>query len=244
MQQLISLFQLAGCIHRALKGIITLIPKKGRDSRYLRHLRPITLLNTCYKLIEKCLANRLKPLLQSLIHEDQKGFLANRRISSNIRCILDIMEYVNNTDTSVNDDYVILSLDYEKCFDRVEIPALLGALKYFNFRDKFINFTKTIYNGAKSCVTNNGYCSSFFEVTRSIKQGGPCSSYFFLLVAEILAIRLRSNERIQGINIGDFKKLFGQYADDMDIYCKNTKTNMYEINRELKSLLQTYRFQN
>ena len=77
----------------ALRGIISLIPKKGKDSRILNNLRSIMLLNTDYKLIEKVLANRLKPVLIELINEDQKGFLAGRHIATNIRRVFDLIEY-------------------------------------------------------------------------------------------------------------------------------------------------------
>ena len=209
----------------ALQGIITMIPKKGKDCRFIKNLRPITLLNTDYKLLEKVIANHIKPLLQNLIHQDQKGFLSNRRISSNIRCILDIMDQIEKHE----DESLIISINYEKCFDRVERCALLGALRYFNFPENIVSWTNTLYTNAQSCVTNFGYCSKYFNVTRSIKQGGPCSSYYFLIVAELLAIALRKNQNIEGINIAEFKKLFGQYADDMDIYCKNTRENLNQI---------------
>ena len=47
-------FSETGTLHcSALRGVINLIPKKNRDSRRLDHLRPITLLCTDYKLVEK-----------------------------------------------------------------------------------------------------------------------------------------------------------------------------------------------
>ena len=48
-------------------------------ARYLKNLRPITLLYTDYKLIEKVIAARIKPVLGNLIHLDQKGFLPKRQ---------------------------------------------------------------------------------------------------------------------------------------------------------------------
>ena len=209
----------------ALRGIITCIPKKGRDPRFVKNLRPITLLNTDYKLIEKMIANRLKPILMNLIHEDQKGFLAERRIGANICCILDIMEYLENN----SEEGVVISVDYEKCFDRIEVQSLLGALDYFGFKQKILGWTTILYNGAKSCVINSGHCSKWFNVTRSVKQGGPCSAYYFIICAEVLTILLRKNENIDAFHMGDFKKLFGQYADDMDLYCKPTKKNIDNI---------------
>ena len=57
------------------KGLISLIPKKGKDPRIIKNLRPLTLLNTDYKIIAKTLANRLKKVLPELIGPQQTGFM-------------------------------------------------------------------------------------------------------------------------------------------------------------------------
>ena len=204
----------------ALKGIIILIPKKGKDSRIVANLRPITLLNTDYKLIEKVLANHLKTALTEVISQDQKGFLAERHISCNIRRVIDLIEYTEETSA----EGVVLSLDFEKCFDRVDIKALIEALKYFGVKESFIRWTKLIYNGPVAAVSNNGFLSRWFEVTRSVKQGGPCSCYFFLAIAEVLAVELRKNPNIKGFMINEIKSILGQFADDMDLYLNDKKS--------------------
>ena len=56
------------------KGIINLIPKPGKDSLQMKNLRPITLLNCDYKIIEKAIANRMEQVMDDVIHEDQQGF--------------------------------------------------------------------------------------------------------------------------------------------------------------------------
>ena len=219
-----------GYLHAsALKGVITTIPKKGKDCRQIKNLRPITLLNTDYKLLEKVYALRLKPILQNLIDLDQKGFLPGRRISANIRCIIDIMNKVNSEET----DGIIMSIDYEKCFDRISHSSLLSAMEYFDFPKKFINNVATMYRNANSVVINNGFVSDSLQIQRGCKQGAPCSAYFFLICAELLAIKLRKNNEIKGFHVGDFKKLFGQFADDIDLYCRNTNKNITEILKTL-----------
>ena len=143
----------------------------------MENLNPITLLNLDYKLIEKVLANRMKLALYSVINEDQVGFMAGRHACTNIRRILELV------DLTVDNDIpgVVLSIDFMKCFDYLEIDALIQALKYFQFGESFIQWVKVIYNNPVSCVTNQGEVSNWFKVSRCVKQGRPCSPYFFLV---------------------------------------------------------------
>ena len=69
----------------AREGILNLIPKANKDTRLIKNLRPITLLNTDYKIIEKAVANKMIPALSEIISRDQRGFMKERRISVNIR---------------------------------------------------------------------------------------------------------------------------------------------------------------
>ena len=62
------------------RGIIKLIPKKSIEPFYIRNWRPITLLNTDYKIAAKAIANRIKTVLPKLINSDQTGFTKGRFI--------------------------------------------------------------------------------------------------------------------------------------------------------------------
>jgi hypothetical protein len=52
--------------------MLTLLHKGGGDRDNIRIWCPLTLLNSDYKIISKLLANRMKPLLNKIIHTDQK----------------------------------------------------------------------------------------------------------------------------------------------------------------------------
>ena len=202
----------------ALRGVINLIPKANKDTRRLKNLRPITLLNTDYKVIKKIMANCLKPVLEeTIINMDQKGFLRGRRISANIRKILDLVDYANETD----EDIMVLSVDFQKCFDMIEFEAIFKSMEFLGFGENMISWAKTLYTDFTVAIQNNGYFSNKIRIQRSVHQGGPCSTYFFLICAEILAILLRSNDKIKGITIDQIEYLLGQYADDMDSYLQN-----------------------
>ena len=207
------------------QGILNLIPKGQKDTRYLKNLRPITLLNTDYKMVERAVANRMIPALEEIIHEDQKGFLPNRRIVANIRKILDItVEAINE-----NVDGFILSCDYLKCFDRIEKSAVLGAMRQFQFSHMLTQWVETLYENFKVRVQNNGNFSEEIDIQRSVRQGGPASNALFLVVAELLAIMLRNDQQIEGITLKSILHLLNQYADDMDVCSKYKQSSLDAI---------------
>ena len=55
--------------------MITLIEKKGKDKRFLKNWRPISLINVDAKIASKCLAFRIRNVLSSLIQSDQTAYV-------------------------------------------------------------------------------------------------------------------------------------------------------------------------
>ena len=123
------------------RGILNLIPKANKDLRHLKNWRPVTILNTDYKILTKVLANRLQPLLEKIITSDQVGYIKGRQITENIRIINDIMSY---TDLKHISGFIAL-IDFEKAFDSVEWPFLLKTLKAFNFGNNFLHWIKILF---------------------------------------------------------------------------------------------------
>ena len=57
------------------RGIITLLPKKGKPTDTLNNLRPVSLLNTDYKIGSKAMAKRMEKVLPEVIRENQTGYV-------------------------------------------------------------------------------------------------------------------------------------------------------------------------
>ena len=147
----------------ARQGILNLIPKAGKDTRYIKNLRPITLLNTDYKIIEKAIANKMIPALNQIIHTDQRGFMKDRRISVNIRKMLDIMHKADQDDLEA----VILSLDFVKCFDKCSFSILHVSLDFFGFGSIVKGIGQRIlYKDFYVKIQNNGNFSRDIEIKK------------------------------------------------------------------------------
>ena len=159
----------------ARKGILNLIPKAGKDARLIKNLRPITLLNTDYKIIEKAIANKMLPALDHIIHKDQRGFMKNRRISVNIRKVLDIMQYAKEEDLEA----IIMSLDFMKCFDKCSFSILHGSLEYFQFGEIVRTWTKILYKDFTVKIQNNGHFSRPIPIEKGVHQGDVVLVYTF-----------------------------------------------------------------
>ena len=66
----------------------------------------------------------------------------------------------------------------------------------------------------ESIVINNGYTAPYFKIERGIRQGCPLSAYLFILAIELLALKIRSDNEIKGINVNNTEIKISQLADD------------------------------
>ncbi len=176
------------------QSVLSLIFKKG-DREKLTNYRPISITTTDYKILAHTLANRLHNILRSIISTAQAGYVKNRFIGNNIRLVQDVIENAKKSNTRG----LLLFLDFEIAFDSIEHEFMIKTLRKFNFGETFIKWIQTLYHKSTSYIKNNGYISEGFEATRGVKPGCPLSALLFILVVEILALRIKQNKEIKAI---------------------------------------------
>ena len=192
--------------------------KKERDQ--IKNYRPITLLNTDYKLLMKALSVDLASHIHSLIHPDQTGFILKRTIFDPIRLAQSMCAYAD----FMEEDGVIVALDQEKAYDKIDHHYLLETLKRFNLPYRFIRTVHSLYENVETATIINGIVSSPFKVTRGMRQGDPLSCLLFNLAIEPLACMLQNSPDLQGYEIAGVaqKIVASMYADDTTVYLSKT----------------------
>ena len=110
------------------KGIVTPFYKGTGERANLQNWRPITLLNTTYKLLALYLGTKLNPILSTLISPGQTSCVPGRTCASNVHAVSLAMAAATESDYS---EATFLFLDSEKAFDNVKWSFLWDTLKGF-----------------------------------------------------------------------------------------------------------------
>lgn len=198
------------------RAVLSLLPKKG-DLGLLKNWRPVALLCTDYKILAKCLANRLKHFLEYVINDFQTYCVPKRTIMDNLFLVRDIMNLAN----AGNEGVGFLSVDQEKAFDEVDHLYLFKTLKAFGFGENFISWIKLLYTGASALLKVGGGLSCPVLVHRGIRQGCPLSGQLYSLAIEPLLYKLR--EKLQGFIVKGCENrpiILSAYADDITVFLK------------------------
>ena len=155
-----------------MKGTVTrLIYKKQGDIKNLKNWWPISLLNVDYKIISKLITLRLSRMLHCIIDSDQTCSMLDRSIFSNVFLIHDVLDYIEQMDETA----ILISLDQEKAFDRVNHSFLTDLLRHLGFGPNFCKWIEVFYSDAFMQILLNGHLTDKIFLRRSVRQGDPLS---------------------------------------------------------------------
>ena len=112
------------------------------------------------KIGSKAIAKRLENALLNIIHYNQCAYVKGRTIFDAVRTIEDVMEFSER----YNLEGRMICIDFRKAFDTVSRDFLFRTLTSFGFGPSFLQWIYTFYNNISSCVINNVFLLSPFQL--------------------------------------------------------------------------------
>ena len=129
-----------------------------------------------------------------------------------------ILHHINN---SKDKNHIIISIDAEKAFDKIQHPFLIKTLSKVGTEGAFLNIIKVIYERPTANIILNGQKLRAFQLRSGTRQGCPLSSLLFNIVLEVITTTIRQEKEIKGIQIGKEEVKLSLFADDMIMYIEN-----------------------
>ena len=116
---------------------------------------------------------------------------------------------------------MLLSIDVEKAFDKVQHPFLIKSLNKVGIEGAFLNIIKAIYERPTANIIINGQKLRAFPLRSGTRQGCPLLPPLFNIVLEVLDTAIRQEKEIKGIQNGKEEAKLSLFAEDMIVYIKN-----------------------
>ena len=194
------------------KAIITLLPKDG-DLTLLKSWRPISLICCDVKIVAKILAKRIKPLLYSLLSENQYCIEGRSIVDCNNK-IRDVLYYSGKNNVTG----AIINVDWEKAFDRVNWDFLLKIMNRMGFPKFVLTWIINLYTNIQSLCLVNGHLTDTFNVHKGVRQGCPLSMLFFVIFQNPLYVALEKAKNIKPLELPGSSVMELGYADDTNVF--------------------------
>lgn len=197
-------------------GFVIPILKPNKNKHLTESYRPITLLSTLCKLLEKIINRRLAWFLEKIkyISPEQNEFRQNRNTLNNVLSIKHEIETTKNNRQSLG----MISFDIAKAYDTTWRPRIIHILNKIVCKGNLINFIQNLLLERTFQVKTSKCLSDIYIQENGVPQGSTISVTLFLLA------------------INDISKQIAKpitsllYANDFSILCRsNNITTIKQI---------------
>jgi hypothetical protein len=136
---------------------------------------------------------------------------------------------------------VILKIDFEKAYDKVNWSFLQQTLRMKGFAEEWRSLISSFVVGGSVAIKVNDDVGRYFQTKKGLRQGDPLSPMLFNIIADMLAIiieRAKADGQFEGVvpHLVDGGLSILQYADDTILFMEHD----IEKARNLKLILSAF----
>ena len=196
---------------------------KADDQSLFTNYRPVSVLPSFSKFLERIIYNRLYDYLTNLhiLCDNQFGFRKNH---STTLALIDLHEKISSA-IDHGELAVGVFLDLSKAFDTVNHSILFDKLEHYGIRGLALKWIKSYFSNRLQFVEYNGYVSYRANIMCGVPQGSILGPLFFLLYINDI---INTSTILQLILFADDTNVFVSHKD------KDYLTNI--LNAELNKL--------
>ena len=155
------------------------IPKSG-NLTITDNYRGISLTSIMEKTYNRMLLNRICPILDPILRNNQNGFRQERTTVGQILAIRRILEGVKSKNVPI----VFTFIDFKKAFDSVHRGKMIKILRSYGIPDKIVNAIEANYASTRAKVYSPDVVTEEFDIVKGVLQGDTLSPYLFVIILD------------------------------------------------------------
>jgi hypothetical protein len=152
---------------------------KGKEKNNMSNYRPISLLPSMSKILEKVVHKRLYHFLNSknVLSSEQYGFTPKHSTTDAIAY------FTAHVHKNLDNNHTTLSvfLDLSKAFDTIDHKILLTKLEYYGVRGTALEWFRNYLSNRTQYVSYHGINSTHHNVTCGVPQGSVLGPLLFII---------------------------------------------------------------
>ncbi|CAA7057486.1 unnamed protein product [Microthlaspi erraticum] len=220
---------------KSLNSTSLVLLQKRPGAEELKDYRPISCLNTIYKLITCLLAKKLKSILPDLIVPNQIAFVKDRLLLENVLLASEVIKGYHKQNLTPR---MTLKVDISKAFDFVRWDFVLSVLQAHKVPLDFLQAIRSCICSPSFSVSINGTTSRYFKGKTGLRQGDPLSPSLFVMVMNVLSLML-NKAAADGVFVyhpgcENLELTHLSFADDLLIFLAGNLDSLKGVFRVLK----------
>ena len=211
-----------------VKKEIIFIKKKSNDTLDVNSYRPISMLESIYKLISKLTISRFEKIIFSSISKSQFGFKKSKQMALASHSIIQIIERIKSKNVSA----ALISIDIKAAFDSARHSTLNAALSQLFPDNYLIDRIAYFAHNTIAKINVNGVIGRELKLSKGVGQGDPSSGMKYLVLHHIFSFFIEKFLEKEALAITNLHLHDSRPPTPIDTFCFADDTVLF-INETL-----------